>query len=150
MVFPFSLCQLGMSGMSGMPFPLFPLSLNPEGPRDMFWLLSQTAHCPGILGEVEDFCLCAAPAPTPGQTGAGPCHVKASHKGPALSEILRQPSPAACSPMPVLSAGVTLTGEAEPSWGWSFLGNFMYFPSLLLLDMQNTAAVEFMMPQICV
>ena len=98
MVFPFSLCQLGMSGMSGMPFPLFPLSLNPEGPRDRFWLLSQTAHCPGILGEVEDFCLCAAPAPTPGQTGAGPCYVKASHKGPALSEILRQPSPAACGP----------------------------------------------------
>ena len=49
--------------------------------------------------------------------------------------------------MPVPSAGVTRTREAEPSWGWSFLGNFMYFPSLLLLDMQNIAAMEFMMPR---
>lgn len=111
MVFPFSLCQLGMSGMSGMPFSLFPLCLNPEGPRDMFWLLPQTAHCPGILEEAEDFCLCAAPAPTPGQTGAGPCYVKASHKGPALSEILRKPSPAARGP------NASALGWGDSHWG---------------------------------
>ena len=42
------------------------------------------------------------------------------------------------------------SGEREPSWGLSLFGNFMYFPPLLTLDVQNFAAMEFMTPPTCV